>query len=50
MPVINRPPSSTDNDDEHHKVLTSRQGKNDRDNDTSKNLVSLQIGPTVAVQ
>ena len=29
MPVINRTPLSTNNDDEYHKVLTSRQGKND---------------------
>ena len=40
MPVINRLPLSTDNDDEHYGVLTSRQDKNDQDNDTLKNLIS----------
>ena len=27
-----------DNDEEHHKALITRQTKNDKDEDTSKNL------------
>ena len=51
MPVINRLLIDTDNDDVHHKVIMKRQTKNDnKDKDTSKNVVSLPIGSTVAVQ
>ena len=50
MPVMNRPSLHTNNDNEHHKVFTSRQDKNDQNNDTSKNLVSLPTGSTVVVQ
>ena len=42
MPVIDRKPVSVDNDDEHHKQLTQRQGKNDPNNDY---LTSLCIYP-----
>ena len=34
MPVIDRKPVSADNDDEHHKKLMHRQGKNDPNSDT----------------
>ena len=50
MPVLDRLPTGTDNDDEHHKALVDRQFKNEQDKDTSINLVSLPIGSTVAVQ
>ena len=50
MQVINRLPFGIDNDDEHHKVLIIRQTKNDKDKDTSKNVVSLPIGSTLVVQ
>ena len=50
MPVIDRKPISVDNDDEHHKKLMHRQGKNDSNNDTSQTFVSIPIGSTVAVQ
>ena len=50
MPVINRPPTGIDNDDEHHKALIKRQMKNDKDKDTFKSFVSLPLGSTVAVQ
>ena len=49
MPVIDRPPIGTNNDDEHHKALVDRQCKHDQGKDTSKNVVSLPIGSTVAV-
>ena len=48
MPVINRPPTGIDNDDEHHKVIIKRQTKYDKD--TSKNFVSFPIGSMVVVQ
>ena len=47
MTVIDRKPISIDNDDEH---LIHRQGKNDLNNDTSRNFVSIPIESTVAVQ
>ena len=50
MPVINRPPTGIDTDDEHHKVIMERQTKNDKDKDTYNNFVSLPIGSTVAAQ
>ena len=50
MPVIDRKPICVDNDDEYHKKLTHRQGKNDPNNDTSQGFVSISIGSTVAVQ
>ena len=50
MPVVNRKPVSVDNDDEHHKKLMHRQGKNDTNNDTSQVFVSIPIGSTVVVQ
>ena len=50
MPVLDRKPASVDNDDEHHKILMYRQGKNDPNNDTSQAFVSIPIGSTVAVQ
>ena len=50
MPVLDRKPVSVDNDDEHHKKLTHRQGKNDPNNDTSQVFASIPIGSTVVVQ
>ena len=50
MPIINRLPIGCDNDEEHHTALIDRQNKNNKGKDTSKNLVSLPIGSTVAVQ
>ena len=49
MPMINRIPISTDNDDEHHKVLAERQTKNDKNHDTARNYSILLTGSTVAV-
>ena len=50
MPVVDRKPVSIDNDDEHHKKLMHRQGKNDTNNDASQVFVSIPIRKTVAVQ
>ena len=50
MPVINRPPISTDNDHKHHKVLVTDNAKMNKTKMLPKNLVSLPIGSAVAVQ
>ena len=50
MPVMDRLLINTNNDEEHHKVLTNRQCRNDQGNDTFKKFVSLPIGSTVVVQ
>ena len=50
MPLINRPPVSIDNDDEHRKVIIKKANKNDKDKDTLKIFVSLPMGCTVVVQ
>ena len=34
MPEMGRPPINIDNDDQHHKTLMHRQGKNYQGNDT----------------
>ena len=47
---MDRLPINTNNDEEHHKVLTNRQCRNDWGNDTSKTFVSLPIGSTIVVQ
>ena len=43
MPVINKLPVGSNNDEEHYKVITDRQTRNDTGNDTSKSFVSLPI-------
>ena len=50
MPVVDKKPVSVDNDDEHHKKLLHRQGKNAMKNDASQVFVSIPIGSTVVVQ
>ena len=50
MSVIDRRPISIDNDDEHHKNLMHRQGKNYPNNDASKIFVFISKGSTVVVQ
>ena len=50
MPVMDRLPVNTDNDDEHHKAVVNRQCRNEQGKDTSKNFVSLTVGSTVMVQ
>ena len=50
MPIINRIPISTDNDDEHHKPLVESQTKTDRKHDPARNYSILPIMSTVAVK
>ena len=50
MPLMDRKPINIDNDDEHHKNLMHRQGKNDWNNDTSKIFMFIPIGSTLVVQ
>ena len=50
MPIIDRSPINTDNEDGHHTALVNRQYRNEQGIDTSKNLVSLPIGSTAVVQ
>ena len=50
MPIINRMPINTDNDDDHYEALLKRQTRNDENYDTARNYDLFSIGSTVAVQ
>ena len=50
MPIINRLPINSDNDDEQYKALFNRQAKNDKKYDTTRNYHLFSMGSTVAVQ
>ena len=50
MPIINRLPINSDNDDEHYEVLVNRQAKHDKKYDTARNYDLFSIGPTIVVQ
>ena len=50
MPIINRPPTNTNNDDEHYKTLAEIQTEADKNYDTLRNYNSIPIGSTAAVQ
>ena len=50
MPIINRLPIKSDNDDEHYETLFNRKAKNDKKYDTVRNYDLVLIGSTVAVQ
>ena len=49
MPVIRRPSTGIDNDDEHDKEIIKKQAKMTKTKMLS-NIVSLPIGSTIAVQ
>ena len=49
IPLINRPPISIDNDDEHHKALLTRQTQNDKKHDTARYYTLLPIRSAVVV-
>ena len=49
MPIINRQLVGKDNDEEHYEVLIKRQTKDDRNQGTPRNYVSIPIGSTVVV-
>ena len=44
MPVINRPSAGRDNDEEHFEALIKRQTKDNKNQGTPKNYVSISIG------
>ena len=50
MPIIERLPINSENDDEHHEAFVNRQGKNDKKYNTARNYDLFSIGSTVAVQ
>ena len=49
LPIVNRLPINTNNEDEHYDMLVNRQTKNDKNNITFRNYASFSIGSTVAV-
>ena len=49
MPIINRLPINSNNDDEHYEVLVNRQVKNNKKYNTARNYDLFSIGSTVAV-
>ena len=49
MPVVNRLPVGSHNDEEHHSALIDRQCRNDKVDDTSKSFIPFPIGSTVVV-
>ena len=50
MPVVNRLPIGSNNDEKHHNALINRQGRHDKDDDTSKIFNPFIVGFTVVVQ
>ena len=50
MPIISRLPISVNNDEECYEALVNRQTKDDKNQDTPRNYVSVPTGPTVVVQ
>ena len=50
MPIINRIPINSDNDEDHYETLIKRQVRNDKNYDTARNYDIFSIGSTVAVQ
>ena len=50
MPIINRMPINSDNDDDHYKGLVKRQIRNNKTCDTARNYDLFLIGSTVAAQ
>ena len=50
MPIINRIPINSDNDEDHYEALVKRQTRNDKNYDTARNYDFFSIGSIVAVQ
>ena len=51
LPIINRPPVNTNNDDEHYEeLLKDKQTNNDKSHDTFRNYVPFLLGSILAVQ
>ena len=49
MPIINRLPINSNNEDENYEALVSRQTRNDKNYVSSRSYVSFLIESTVAV-
>ena len=50
MPIISRPPVGVNNEEEHYEGLVCSQTKDDKNQDTPRNYVSIPTGSTVVVQ
>ena len=50
MPIVNRPPINSNNDDEHNEALINGQMRNDKNYDASRNYASFSVGSTIVVQ
>ena len=50
MPIINRIPINSDNDEDHYESLVKKQTRNDKNYDAARNYDLFSIGSTVAVQ
>ena len=50
MPIISRLLVGVNNDEEHHEALLNSQTKDDKNQCTPKNYVSIPTGCTVVVQ
>ena len=50
LPIISRPPVGVNNDEEHHEVLVDKETKDDKNQGTPINYVSIPTGFTVVVQ
>ena len=50
MPIINRPPVNSNNDDEYCGTLVKRQTKMDKKHDTSRNNASIPLGSTAVIE
>ena len=50
MPLINRIPINSDNNEDHYKALVKRQTRNDKNYDAARNNDLFSLESTVAVQ
>ena len=50
MPIINRLPINSNNDDEDYEVLVTGQTRNNMNYETSRSYYCISIGSTVVVQ
>ena len=50
MPIMNKTPVNSDNNDDHYEALVKRQIRNIKNYDTVRNYDLFSIGSTVVVQ
>ena len=50
VPIINRIPINSDNDEDHYEALVRRQTRNNKNYDAARNYDLFSLGSTVAVQ